>query len=660
MLAFTADLWINRDLRQPVAPFPLAFAAVIAGAAWAGFGPGIFATALGTVWGVFLLHQQGYDTPGIVIRCIGFIFEGLLLSIGSARLRRATQRAKKGEEWHRNLVETSNEGIWIIDSTGTIGYANPRVAEILGHRSAELLGRKASDFFVAEDLPMERVRSQNRRLGRREQFDRRLRRTDGTEAWVLACCSPLRDDTGDGVGVLEMLTDITERKHAEQALRLSEQRFRGLFENVLEGVYQTTPDGRILSANPMLLTMLGMVTASEMNDVNIARDLYVDPGVRRRLLDRLEHEGSFQNVEYQLRRRDGEIITVRENARAVRDEQGQITYYEGTLSDVTEQIHIESELLRARSRDSVEAVAGSMPHEFRNILTVISGYSRLLLEDLPEDHPARTAARGIARTVEEAEALTAQLAAFSDRPDRAMIDINRVLLFSDGSPRRNLSPWSLPIHADTDDIQQIVSSLTRDAQEVTADAVNIDQAFTRAHAGSRAGLFARITVRDFGPDVEMAPEAADAVLKCGGFVLNSDSGRTVYLPIAEGAARFLTSRVSAPRPCETVLLVQEEPLIREVSRDLLERLGYGVLLAEDAAEAERITDQGYRFDLVIADMYETSVATELVDGLKRVRPGLKGIVITGKAPRREFGGDGYLERPFSSESLNNEIRRILK
>jgi PAS domain S-box-containing protein len=457
-----------------------------------------------------------------------------------------------------------------------------------------------------------------------------------------------------------MLTDITERKRAEQALRSSEQRFRGLFENVLEGVYQSTPDGRILAANPMLLTMLGMVTENEMNDVNIARDLYVDQGVRRRLLNRLEREGSFQNVEYELRRRDGAIITVRENARAVRDDEGKVIYYEGTLSDVTEQIHIESELLKARSRDSVEAIAGNMPHEFRNVLTVISGYSRLLLEDLSEDHPARTAARGIARIVEEAEALTAQLAAFSERPEQAMVDVNRVLLFSEGAPRRNLSPWSLPVHADTDDVRRIVTSLSRDAQEVTADAVHVDLAFARTHAGSRAGLFARITARSSGPDADMAPETAAAVSKCRGFVLDSETGRAVYLPIAETAARFLTSRVAAPRPREIVLLVQEEPLVREVSRDLLERLGYGVLLAEDAAEAERIAAQGYGFDLVIADMHETRIAAELIRGLKAVKPELKVIAITAKTARREIGADGYLERPFSSESLNNEIRRLLK
>ena len=131
------------------------------------------------------------------------------------------------------------------------------------------------------------------------------------------------------------MIDITERKQAELALRLSERRFRNLFENIIDGVYQTTPDGRIIAANPMLLKMLGLSSERELNEV-IAVDLYVDPGIRRRLTGRLEREGSFRNVIYELRRRDGHTITVRENARVVRDEDGNVLYYEGTLTDVTQ------------------------------------------------------------------------------------------------------------------------------------------------------------------------------------------------------------------------------------------------------------------------------------------------------------------------------------
>ena len=148
-----------------------------------------------------------------------------------------------------------------------------------------------------------------------------MRRTDGTEIWVLVCASSLPGPLFSGV--LVMMTDITERKLAEQALLRSEQRFRSLFGNVPEGVYQTTPDGRLLAAHPMLLEIPGVSGEAELKTL-LAASLYVNPDVRKPLTQRLEEEGSFRNIEYELRTRAGRVITVQENARAVRGEDGQL------------------------------------------------------------------------------------------------------------------------------------------------------------------------------------------------------------------------------------------------------------------------------------------------------------------------------------------------
>lgn len=674
-LALLLDIGLNHNLERPASPFLAGSAAVIASAAWAGFGPGLLATALVTAWCAAFLRAEGCTAASVFLRCAIFFGEGLLLSVGSERLRRISRRALQSEEWHRSLIDTSNEGIWVVDAAGTVTYANPRMAEILGCRAEEITGKKAEEFFLPDDLPIERIRFQHRRAGQREQFDRRLRRKDGSEAWVLACCSFFAGRRGDAGGILAMMTDITERKRAEHALRRSEERFRGLFENVLEGVYQSTPDGRIVAANPMLLNMLGLVSERELNDVNIARDLYIDPNVRKRLLERLEAEGSFRNVEYQLRRRDGKAITVRENARAVRDEEGRVAYYEGTVSDVTEMIQIEHELEKAKHRESVETIAASMPHEFRNILTVISGYSQLMLEDLPASHPAHETALNILRTVEGASLLTAQLVAFSNRAEQGVVDINRTILLSRAAHRRSaedaplslaLSPWSLPVHAEQEHVEQLLEDLMRGARGVSAEAVCIDSQFVRSHEEARIGLFARVTVEAAQRWQPVNPRQRELAGRCGGFVVSGEpSGGagscSVYLPIAEEAAAFLVSRLSNPKPRETILLLEEEPLIREVSRDLLERQGYGVMLAADAGEAERIANYGHRFDLLIADLYAPCAGAELARRFRLTRPDLKVLLIAAKTDRRAEAdwADGYLERPFSAESLSGEIRRIL-
>jgi len=129
--------------------------------------------------------------------------------------------------------------------------------------------------------------------------------------------------------------EIRDRLAAEQALRASEARYRGLFEHVLEGVYQSTPEGRIIAANPALLSMFGFESLQDLASFDV-RDLYFRPEDRPRITSKLEQDGFLKNLEVRLRRRDGQIITVLENARVVHDDTGKVLCYEGTLTEITE------------------------------------------------------------------------------------------------------------------------------------------------------------------------------------------------------------------------------------------------------------------------------------------------------------------------------------
>jgi two-component system, cell cycle sensor histidine kinase and response regulator CckA len=726
-LALLLELQLNALFAAPVTPFLPGFAAVIASAAWAGFGAGILSTVLVTCWCALLLYAEHRHTAaGLIVRCALFAAEGVLLSIGSARLWRATRQVARREDWLRRIVETSAEGIWVTDSEGRITYANPRIAEILGAQVEDVTGLKAEEFFFPEDLSVERIRFQNLRAGLKEQYDRRLRRKDGGEAWVLTCSNPFLERPGEFRGVLAMMTDITERKRAEHGLRRSEERFRSLFENVLEGVYQSTRDGRIIAANPMLLRMLGLSNEAEMNDVNIAKDLYVDPTVRKRLLERLEQDGSFQNIEYQLRRRDGHVISVEENGRVVRDEEGRVLYYEGTLTEITERKRIEEQLRQAQKMEALGRLAGGIAHDFSNILTIISGYAHLVVSDLPAAHAARASAEQVVKAADSASGLTRQLLSFSRRQTapHATVDLNHVLSLSKDSLRRALDEASggqrvdlvvsttreaVSVFADEGHLEQILLNLAINARnamqsggtlEVKTEVVDVEASFCRRYPGTRPGSYAAISFRDAGADrysektvalfetTSAAGRAAAAgfgvgtthaiVSQYGGFMVvnsppDSPSVFSVYLPRAEQGegirpADFADAAMRGGSH-ETILLVDDEPLTRELNRDMLEAQGHEVFLASDAREAERVIERsvrepGVRFGLLIADLtMPQGSGPDLARRLRAIAPDLKVLFLSGDADRpsdRKAAGDrdAILSKPFSVDSMARTIRQI--
>lgn len=718
------ELFLDRMTGQPVYPFLPAFAAIIASAAFAGAGPGLTSTIILVGWAAFDLWQYGRTPNGIFWRCLIFGIEGVLLSFGSARMWNAKREADRSEAWHRRLVETAAEGIWVRDDKGVITYANPRMAEMLGVPAENLVGRKVEEFFFPADLSVERVRAENLLQGRTEQFDRRLRRADGSEMWVLTCCNLLDGDVSETPGELAMMTDITERKSAEYALRRSEERFRNLFETVLEGVYQSTPDGRILAVNPMLMQMIGVTSEAELKDLDIGRDFFVDPRVRERLKERLEHEGSLQNVEYEIRRRDGRIITILENARAVRDETGTVLYYEGTMSDVTPRKRMEEQLRQAQKVEALARLAGGIAHDFNNVLTVVTGYAQLVLSELDCAHPARASAEQVVEAAGNAMALTKQLLSFSRRqaPIQGSVDLNRAidralpalrLLLGDRTAGQktglvlSLCPELVPVYAGQTQIELVVLSLAacvRNAAsianlQVKTELVHLDDEISRRCGGLEPGFYAVLSVHgqrehDIGEGSGIGPFAHSAlsakgpsestelglssvhaiVTQRGGFIANlpatasqDQTALHVFLPSAMAPVddESLAAGKSGDGG-ETILLVEDEPLVRELSRDMLERQGYRVVLASDAKEAEKISASAEGFDLLITDAVMPSISgAELARRIRAAHPRLKVLFISGytdePAEGEKNGAEGaaFLQKPFSADSLGRKIRQIL-
>ena len=157
----------------------------------------------------------------------------------------------------------------------------------------------------------------------------------------------------------------TERTHTMLALKASESRYRELYENVVAGVFQTTPDGKFMAANPALVRLLGYASEDELLELSIGEDLYVHAEDRANWLRNMAATGEIRNAELVLRRKDGRKIVVLENSRAVRDDQGHILYYEGTLTDITEAHELSRQLSYEASHDALSGLINRREFEIR-------------------------------------------------------------------------------------------------------------------------------------------------------------------------------------------------------------------------------------------------------------------------------------------------------
>ena len=241
-----------------------------------------------------------------------------------------------GEKRYRELVENSNELIWSADAFGRWTFVNAAARRIYGCAPEEMIGRPMTDWMVpgeaGKDLKtLERILEGERYV----QYETRHRRKDGKLVTLSFKTAAVRDAQGNLLGTTGIASDITGQREVEEARRVSEARFRNLFERNLAGVYRTALDGRVIDCNESFARMLGYASRDEVRGRN-GRDFYPEPGDREAFLARLREEGSITNSEVRLRRKDGGAVWVLENVHLIEDGSPPEPVIEGTMVDVTD------------------------------------------------------------------------------------------------------------------------------------------------------------------------------------------------------------------------------------------------------------------------------------------------------------------------------------
>jgi PAS domain S-box-containing protein len=277
--------------------------------------------------------------------------------VGTARditeRKRAQEALQESEQKYRALVEQSMHGIVILQDYRIV-FANKAACEIPGLTMQEMHDLSFEDmmtFIPPENRPTIQERLKDRFAGRNnlpQNYELRLLRRSGEEFWLNMFFSPI--DYQGRPAIQLAFTDITERKHAEEALRRSEKWFREFFENTSVGVYRTTPDGQILMSNPALVHMLGYSSFEELRQRNLEEEGFEPQYSRSMFKEEIERKGRIDGWESVWTTRDGKMLNVIENARAVRNEDGRILHYEGTAENITERKKAEEALRESEQR----------------------------------------------------------------------------------------------------------------------------------------------------------------------------------------------------------------------------------------------------------------------------------------------------------------------
>jgi len=255
----------------------------------------------------------------------------------SGAIRAQLDEASEAKKRLELLLESTGEGVFGVDLEGRCTFVNGSAAAMLGYRREDLYGKRPHEMIHHTDAhgqpypPSKCPVHVTLREGRFQRIDDEFFfRADSSRFPVEYASYPIFDQRVLR-GAVITFSDTTGRKKIEAALRESETKYRTLFENIAEGVYQTSPSGELLRANKALVEMLGYASENELRALDV-HHLYVEPEERRRLAQQLESDGRLVEVRLELKRKDGQKISVIENARAVCDDRQRVLYYEGTLS----------------------------------------------------------------------------------------------------------------------------------------------------------------------------------------------------------------------------------------------------------------------------------------------------------------------------------------
>jgi two-component system cell cycle sensor histidine kinase/response regulator CckA len=540
---------------------------------------------------------------------------------------------------------------------------------------------------------------------------------DGHAVWVESNYVVLLDDEGQPVGLRGVTTDISQRKQAEEAVRQSEERYRLLFARNPQPMWVFDLETlSFLEVNEAAIHHYGYsreeFLTMTIKDIRPSEDV---PNLLANLADATpEHEeaGIWKH-----QKKDGTIIDVEITAH-------DLTFYGRPAqivlsSDVTERRLLEEQFRQSQKMEAIGQLAGGIAHDFNNLLTVITGYSDLATRKLQREDPLRRNIEEIKKAGERAASLTRQLLAFSRKQvlQPKVLDLNAViselekmlrrLIGEDVELRTALESGLGSIKADPGQIEQVIMNLAVNARDampaggkllIETENVSLSQEYAGQHIAVTPGSYVMLAVSDTGTGMDEKTKARifepffttkelgkgtglglstvyGIVKQSGGSIwVYSEVGHgttfKVYLPrIDEGAQEYRQTAETeeALQGTETILLAEDEEMVRTLAREILETYGYQVLEAANGGAALLICERHTgAIDLLITDVIMPEMSgRELSERLSHLRPAMKVLYMSGYTDDAIIHqgvldtGANFIQKPFSPDALAQKVREVL-
>ncbi len=628
---------------------------------------------------------------------------------------------RKEKEQTEQYLNVAGVMFVVLDSNGKVVRVNRKACEVLGREHDELINQ----CWITTVLPV------NKQQVSRYQFDHLMRGnldlyeyvespilTKSGEIRIISWHNALlRDQYQCVVGTVSSGEDITERKEMETRLAESEERHRVLFERSSDAILIERPDGEIVTANPVTAVLLG-VSLEELTSLNM-NDFFVNRLERMELQKELERRGIVKDYPIVVKESHGKEKHCLINASLWKDREGTVIGYLSMLRDITESRKLEEQLRQAQKMESIGTLAGGIAHDFNNILTIVQGYSEMLLVEKAEgdlDYSDLSAINGAAKRGAE---LVKQLLTFSRKveTDRRPVNLNQEVktatkLLSRTIPKMIHTELVLAedlrrINADPGQMEQIILNLAVNAKDAMPNggtltfetgSVVLDHEFCRTHPEAVPCEHVFLRVEDTGHG--MTKDVVDRIFepffstkKHGkgtglglamvyGIVKNHgghitcrstpEVGTTfkIYFPVFDEGTVLPEHKIEATPNggSETILLVDDEEMIRSLGEKLLQYAGYTVITAGDGEEALEIyRNRAREIDLVLLDVIMPGMGGQqaLVE-LRKLNSEVRVIIVSGFLPQgpaqasTESNASGFVGKPFNRGNILKTVREVLE